>query len=264
MITRHTWTPAEDALLREHYASGPTTDIAARIGVTPNAARQRARTLGLSKPPCWTPDVVDTVKALFPEHSAGEIAQRVGRSERAIHDLAKRLGLRKSREWIAERARQRMADPTHPGRRTQFQAGLDPWNKGQPHPTTGRTAETQFKPGNRPHTWCAIGHTRRNGDGYLERKTADTGCTRRDYTPVHHLVWRLHGGTVPRGHALVFRDRNPDHLDINNLELITRAELMRRNSVHRWPEPIKAAIRAKASLVRAINQLEKQQESHAS
>ena len=116
---------------------------------------------------------------------------------------------------------------------------------------------TRFKKGNRPHTWHPIGHTRVTKDGYLQRKTADTGVTRRDYVHIHHLVWRMHGGTVPPGHALVFRDGDRLNLDINNLELITRAEFMRRNTVHRLPPDLKQVADLKRQLSRKLTYIER-------
>lgn len=97
----------------------------------------------------WTDAEVATLRSLFPDHTAREIADALGRGVRQIHHKAHKLGLRKSPEWIAEHARAAMADPDHPARRTQWTAGHVPYNKGKPHPTRGRSAETQFRPGNR-------------------------------------------------------------------------------------------------------------------
>jgi hypothetical protein len=262
VIKRHYWSAEDDALMRAHYADTPNKELAASIGVTRLAVCQRARTLGLHKPPGWTDENTDTFRRLYPILSAAEICEAMGISMNAVHYRAQHLGLHKTREWVAERARQNIAHPDHPARQSRFAPGLVPWNKGQPHPSRGRSAETQFKPGKRQgraaQLWQPIGHTRRTDEGYLQRKVSDTGRTPRDYVSLHHLVWRMHGGTIPKGHVVIFRDRNPENLDINNLELISRAELIRRNSVHRYPENLKAAIRAKSSLVRKLNQLEKE------
>lgn len=201
----------------------------------------------------WTDAEVETLRRLFPDHTAREIAAALGRGVRQIHHKAHRLGLRKSPEWIAEHARAAMADPGHPARRTQWPAGHEPYNKGKPHPTRGRSAETQFRPGNRPHTWQPIGSDRASKEGYLQRKVSDTGVTRRDYVPVHHLVWRMHGREIPPQHALVFRDGDKRNFDINNLELVHRAELMRRNSVHRHGPEVAKAYQLIGAVRRQIN-----------
>lgn len=207
----------------------------------------------------WTDDEVAELRRLFPDHTAREISERTGRGVRSIELKARQLGLRKTSEWIAERARAAMADPSHPARRTQWQTGHEPYNKGKPHPARGRTLETMFQPGNRPHTWMPIGSNRTSKEGYLQRKTADTGCTRRDYAPIHHLVWRMHGRTVPAGYALCFIDGDKRNFDINNLELVHRSELMRRNSVHRLPKEAALAYQLVGCIRRQINRRTRQQ-----
>ena len=67
---------------------------------------------------------------------------------------------------------------------------------------------------------------------------ADTGVTRRDYVNVHHLIWREAGNDIPPGHILIFRDGNKANFALENLELITRKENMRRNSVHNLPKEL--------------------------
>lgn len=207
----------------------------------------------------WTDDEVAELRRLFPDHTAREISERTGRGVRSIELKARQLGLRKTSEWIAERARAAMADPSHPARRTQWQTGNAPYNKGKPHPARGRTLETMFQPGHRPHTWMPIGSDRTSKEGYLQRKTADTGCTRRDYVAIHHLVWRMHGRTVPAGYALCFIDGDKRNFDINNLELVDRSELMRRNSVHRLPKEAALAYQLVGCIRRQINRRTRQQ-----
>lgn len=207
----------------------------------------------------WTDDEVAELRRLFPDHTAREISERTGRGVRSIELKAHQLGLRKTSEWIAERARAAMADPSHPARRTQWQTGNAPYNKGKPHPARGRTLETMFQPGHRPHTWMPIGSDRTSKEGYLQRKTADTGCTRRDYVAIHHLVWRMHGRTVPAGYALCFIDGDKRNFDINNLELVDRSELMRRNSVHRLPKEAALAYQLVGCIRRQINRRTRQQ-----
>lgn len=236
---RHTWTPADEAILRAEYGRTPTRDIASRIGVTTTAVRQRALKLGLHFAPVWTPERLEALRTLYATHSGQECADALGVSLNTVWHAVNKLGLRKSRDWIVERSR--------------FKPGMTPHNKGKPHPSRGRAVETQFKKGMRPHTWQPIGHTRETKDGYLQRKVSDTRCTRRDYVGIHHLVWRMHGNTVPPDHALVFADGDKRNFDINNLALIPRAELMRRNSVHRHGPEVARAYQLIGAVRRQIN-----------
>ena len=63
-------------------------------------------------------------------------------------------------------------------------------------------------------------------EGYLERKVTDTGVKRIDYRLVHHLVWLAAGREIPPGHVLTFRDGDKRNFDLDNLELLTRKQLI--------------------------------------
>lgn len=208
----------------------------------------------------WTEAEIATLRRLFATHSAAEIGAAIGRSVASIHNKRLDLGLRKPREWISARLRVSWQAADHGGRRTQFQPGHRTWNAGMKG--LHLSPNSQFKPGHRPHTWLPIGATRVTKDGYVQRKISDTGQRKTDFVPVHHLVWRLHGRIVPPGHALVFRDGNKRNFDINNLELVTRAELMARNTVHNLPEPIKQVVVLHRTLTRSITLKERHAQAH--
>ncbi|HHG6032379.1 TPA: HNH endonuclease signature motif containing protein, partial [Pseudomonas aeruginosa] len=132
-----------------------------------------------------------------------------------------------------------------------------PWNCGMKGlPARGRSSETQFKKGQKPHTWLPVGSTRVSADGYLQRKISDTGYPPRDWKGMHILLWEEHFGPIPTGHCVCFKDNNKQNVVIDNLELITRAERMRRNSIHRYPPELKSAIRVISKLKRTIQEVE--------
>lgn len=216
----------------------------------------------------WSPHELDLLRAQYPVASAQEIADALGRGIKSVYLQAFQLGLRKPKDWIAERARLRMSDPHHRGRTSQFKPGLTPHNKGKKQPkgyAPGRMAETQFKPGHRPHTWHPIGHERITDEGYLQRKVTDTGNTLRDYVNLHWLVWQAAHGEVPKGYALVFKNGARSDIRLDNLELVSRAELMRRNSYHtRYPKEIGLLIQARGALHRVINRRSREKQDSAS
>lgn len=264
------WTPEQLDLLIRCYPVMSAAEIAQQLPHSMSAIYTKAAALGLKKSRewiaqraretgqrnPWTQEHVALLERLFPELSAAEIATRLPHSERSIYQKARALGLKKSAAWIAERARQRALDPAHGGAATRFQKGLQPWNSG----TKGvmKRNSGSFQPGTVPQTWRPIGSDRVTPDGYLARKTADTGVTRRDYVPVHHLIWRMHGRSVPAGHALIFRDGDRRNFDINNLELLTRPELMKRNTVHRHGPEIAQLSQLMGAIKRRINRKEKE------
>ncbi|WP_430231001.1 HNH endonuclease signature motif containing protein [Nitrosomonas communis] len=134
----------------------------------------------------------------------------------------------------------------------RFIKGLIPWNKGvKGMPSVGRMHETQYKSGSKPANWRPVGSTRVNVDGYIEIKVAEG---MHQWRLLHREVWKQHRGEYPpKGTALIFINGNKLDCDINNLKLVTRRELMKRNTVHNLPENLKQVIRLKGVLRRKIN-----------
>lgn len=119
--------------------------------------------------------------------------------------------------------------------------------------------ETQFKKGHRPYNWVPIGSTRVTNDGTLQLKITDTEHTPRDWKSVHSLLWEGYNGPMPKGHIVVFHNGNDRDFRIENLELITRAENMRRNSIHNLPKALADVCRILGVLNRHTN---KGEEAH--
>jgi hypothetical protein len=151
---------------------------------------------------------------------ASAFAARFGRavSAHALHALRKRRG------WKT-------------GRTGCFPKGNEPFNKGKPHPTRGRAAETQFKKGRLPHNTKWLGHERVSKDGYVEISIAKTnphtGYNRR-YVLKHRYVWEQANGPLPKGTALKCLDGNKQNCDPSNWEAVPRALLPRLAGGNRY------------------------------
>ena len=106
---------------------------------------------------------------------------------------------------------------------TQFKKGHVTWNKGMKGLKCVKTGgeATQFKKGNRPQNYKPVGTELVNTDGYVVVKIADP----RKWRQKHILIWEAANGPVPKGHCLMFADGNPMNVTLDNLMLITRAEL---------------------------------------
>lgn len=138
----------------------------------------------------------------------------------------------------------------------RFKKGSTPWNKGLNFTAGGRSRETYFKKGQRPLNTQPIGTLGTKSDGYLRIKVSETGNKRQDWKLVHVQLWESVNGPMPPDHILVFKDKNKSNITIENLELITRSENMRRNSLHRYPPELKACFRQLAKLNRIIKEKE--------
>lgn len=209
---RHPWSTAEDAWLRRDFPRTTTPALAGEMGRTPSSLYQRARKLGLEKDPAF---VLETNRKLGAALAAtpGAIAKRFQPGRAGgFHTEAQRRAFLKA------------------GKATRFQKGN--------HFTK---------------TWKPVGTETMTKDGYLVRKVTDVGgYNNEDWKMVHVLTWEKHHGPVPAGHVVVFKDKNRAHIALGNLELITKAENMQRNTIHRYPVELKTTIRALGKLKRTI------------
>lgn len=197
----------------------------------------------------WTREEEAVLAELYPNAPMPVLIQRFERPERAIYAKAKAMSLKRSAEYLASEHACRLRKGDNVGEAHRFKPGNRAWNKGMKGLRIGGEA-TQFRKGNKPHTWVPIG-TEQIRDGYLWRKVTDHGG-RFDWKQVHVMLWEQHHGPVPDGLILVFRDRNRQNIQLDNLELITRAELCRRNTIHRYPPEVKELIRLQKKLEREI------------
>jgi hypothetical protein len=188
----------------------------------------------------WTAAEDAVLCRLYDTLPASEIGLQLGRSKASVQNRIATLGIAKGH---------------NSGR---FAKGQTPWNTGAPFVAGGRSADTRFKPGRPPElarNYAPIGTERVSKDGYLERKISDDLrlAPARRWRAVHILIWEATHGPLPSGHAIAFRDSNKRNLAEDNLELVSRADLMRRNSFHRYGKEIAALVQLRATITRQIN-----------
>ena len=107
-----------------------------------------------------------------------------------------------------------------------FEKNRLPWNKG----ITGRRVSiaTEFKSGNRPSNARPIGAERINTFSYVEIKHSEPNRWRSK----HALIYEQHHGAIPNNSVVMFADSNRENFALDNLVLVTRAELVRLNKNH--------------------------------
>jgi len=193
----------------------------------------------------WTKEEAEELQRLYPTTTGKDLALRFGCNVQQIYNRANKMGLHKDLDFLHQYYRENFKGH----QATQFKKGMKSWNKGQKGLQIGGV-ETQFKKGRLPHNTKPIGF-RSYRDGYLVERVE------KGFEFVHKLIWKQHHGDIPKGMFVVFKDRNQQNLVIENLELIDRAENMRRNSVQNLPKEILEVIHIKKSITRKINQLEK-------
>ena len=259
---RERWTRRQDALLRKLWPYAQMRDLVQVIGRSQSALKNRANQLRLHrytrKP--YSARENRMLRKIFPHMSTFKVAKRLHRSVSSVSQHAyNKLGLKKTAKYLASPDACRLRGD-NVGAAFRFPPGHVPANKGIRRPgwAPGRMRETQFKKGQRPHTWLPVG-TVVMADGYLRRKIADlpnngNGANSKNWEYVHKRVWEDAHGPVPKGHRIWWKDGNHRNCALENLELLSDKEHMARTTVHRLPRELRDTIMLAGRLKRVIRE----------
>jgi hypothetical protein len=181
--------------------------------------------------------------------SAREIERQLGRSTGSVRYRYRILGLIVPEEIIKQNR--------------YFQKGYTPFNKGEKQ-EKWMSAEgikicenTQLKKGCIP--WHAkkeieiVKWQRAGGKPYLVIYFKS-----KKWFYLHRYIWEQQNGEIPKGFKLAFKDGNTLNCNIENLEVISCAELMQHNSGKRFGPDLYRIIRLRGALNRKINKRLKQ------
>jgi len=178
-----------------------------------------------------------------------EMAIKLNRSIGAVHKHMKRKGL----SLPADLMRQRMAighKNLTQGEAYRFTAGNIPANKGTKgliKPNSG-----SFKKGHVPVNIRKNGDERVSVDGYIEVRVG-----KGEWLLKHRVVWKQENGEISQGYNIVFLDGNKLNCAIDNLRMVSNAELMQSNTIMRYPTELRAAMKNVKKLKRTIERYEK-------
>jgi hypothetical protein len=206
----------------------------------------------------WTAEDDAVLRARYPHERTSTVASALNRTLSSVYVRAQACGLGKSAEYLSTPSACRTNG--RQGISTRFPKGHVPANMGLRRPgwAPGRMKDTQFQKGVRQgvavRLYQPIGTERISKDGYLERKINDDLPLQGRWRAVHLVVWEAAHGPLPKGHAVCFTNGDKRDIRLENLECITRSELMRRNTVHNYPKPIAQAIQLLGALNRQIRE----------
>ncbi|HVI10185.1 MAG TPA: HNH endonuclease signature motif containing protein [Candidatus Binatia bacterium] len=264
------WTAGEEARLRKLYPEKTQRECATLLDRTPKAIASRAKLLKVRrvrKYRRWTKAEDRILRQVYANAGNQDLARRFKTNWLSVFQRAKKLGLKKSPEHIArtlaECGRQITVHPKSVAAR--YPKGHEPANKGTRRPGwfKGRMRDGWFKKGHKnemyaPKAERPLGALRVSSYGYIERKIRMDGRGGERWQREHYLIWIAAHGPVPKGHIIVFKDRDKTHITLDNLECISFAENMRRNTIHvrRSPE-LKETIYALIALKRSITMRER-------
>jgi hypothetical protein len=122
---------------------------------------------------------------------------------------------------------------------SKFEKGHIPYNKGKKRGSV--SPATEFQKGRCPHNTKGDYEPQviHRGDGTIEvivslpdkkriAVSRNKQYVTRQRTSYARFIWEKYNGEIPSG-MIVFNTGDPTKIEIDNLELITRAELLRRN-----------------------------------
>ena len=217
----------------------------------------------------WTPEREELLREFYPNVPTQAIADALEYSACRVYKKANSLGLKKSDAFLASpqsgRVQRGMQSPQMIA--NQFKLGLIPWNKGSHFASGGRSNDTRFKAGNKPHTTMPIGSyrivTEKPGRKHIERKISDAkGSKYKRWRPVTRLVWEAANGPVPDGHIVVFRPGMHtlvvEQITLDRVDCITLKENAARNHPNRSNPELGKLIQLKSAITRQVNRIQKE------
>lgn len=210
----------------------------------------------------WTEKEKQALRTLYPHIQSVDVARILGRDVGSVYRMAAQLCVRKSAEFNASPLNGRMhkGHGIERGAAHRFQKGIVPWNKGVHFVAGGRSAETRFKKGQLSKRWdpeiYSVGALRINTDGYIDMKMHDGY---RPWRAFHVVLWEDANGRVPPDHIVVFKDGDKLNVCLENLECISRAANLRRNSVWvRYPRALAQSIHLLGQIKRRLRERSEQ------
>lgn len=133
----------------------------------------------------------------------------------------------------------------------RFQKGSVPFNKGVKGFMGAN--KTSFKPGLTPHNAKKVGsivkHIDTNNYTYLRIKIAEPN----KWQMLHAYIWEHKHGKIPKGHCVIFKDKDTFNLRSDNLMLVSRNELARLNQ--KYPTIDKSLKEVALQVIKIQNQV---------
>lgn len=141
---------------------------------------------------------------------------------------------------------------------SRFEKGLLPLNKGvrMSEELREKVKHTFFQKGHLPHNTKSDGEIsfRKDKRGVI---IPHYRVSMSQWIPLKNKIWIDHHGEIPKGHLIILKDGDNLNTSIENLECISMADNMRRNTIHRYPDDLKTDILKLRSLNRTLKKVKK-------
>lgn len=195
-----------------------------------------------------TPEEDVYIKANYLSLPVKTMGRHLNRSGLFVSTRLRQLGLSIPNELIEKRKRE-----------SRFQLGNVSYNKDKkldeimsPEGLASSKFH-RFKKGNTPHNIAeadGVIRIRKSGSG---RKSKWIRIKEGEWQQLHYKIWEEKHGKIEDGKVIWFKDNNSLNCDIDNMELITRQELMNRN-IHQYPLELRASMQKLGKLKKLLKQ----------
>jgi HNH endonuclease len=271
------WTEADKATIIAEYANISNANLAKRFGCEERTIKNFANRLGLYKSEAylrsdkvmangktrreWTAEERETVRVKFSDMTSAALAAEMGRTVSSVNQQAALMGIKKSEAHLSSDLSGRISKMREFGARHRFAKGQPAINKGKKQTdymtpeAIERTKKTRFQQGGDNGKQLPIGTITILNNKGGKVKCIILGNGKRAHLNRH--TWAQAHGEIPKDMIIVHKDGDAMNCDLANLEMISKAENMRRNSVLNLPPEIKEATYDIAKLTRKINFLTK-------
>lgn len=256
-----TWTNEHIAFLTENYGKMSIAEIAEHLGKTACATKTKALNIGLrtGRNKFWSGEENEYLRKYYPTTFMKDMCEYLGRSEKSIYMQAKLLGIKKDKDVLHKWHKDNVPKSFLENR---YKKGDIPHNKGVPmgEEKYEKCKGTMFKKGQTPK------NTHPDGDGAITfRRNKDWHCynvriSKGKWIPLHRYVWQEVNGAIPKGFIVTFKNGDYHDCRIENLELMSRADNMRRNSFRNYPPEVRQMIATKGGFNRKLNKIIKEYE----
>lgn len=172
-----------------------------------------------------------TQRLLTTNDTIGQLRKEYGVGDWLIHKVYAERTTPKQRE----KARLRKLDAHgNPGR---FKRGIRPWNTGKKGWCPKGSEKGHFQKGcmrgNAARRYVPVGtvHVRNDHGRKMKMvKIRDDGPSPRRWVPLSRYLWEKKYGPLPSDCIVTFKDGDPENVVLDNLDVISRGELLNKNN----------------------------------
>lgn len=273
---KHFFTAEQEDYIRANYLNEPASQMSLKFGlgkgiisrylkrnnlIVPAETISHFRKMNKPVISCIT-QFDDFLRENYLKMPIKTMARAIGKnSDITVRTRMRQLGLVVPPELASQRLKDGM-----------YRKGHTPFNKGKkleeylsPEQIANQL-KTSFKKGHVPVNKTPIGtiKIRSYGGANMKKnpnykiKWIKIGEGSLEWMPLHIYNWINSGNEIPKGYVLSFKNGDSINAQIDNLELITMTENMKRNSIRNLPQDLQDVLMAKGQLMRQINKYSKE------